>query len=688
MAQAVFDRFPGYFRGVPLGSIPPGGVTDEFGPSYDACQDFIVLPDGGLQTAGLRTAVCKLSTTTVNRINGIFFWRAPSGGEFTFLATRSQIFVLWFKASDGFLFRSITKSFEERQAGTNPFNYGFFEAFGDSVYYCDGLSPVLRIRLGDDGFPMAASAGPPSQSSLLGFLAEGKRAVAQSRLTGSSYEYAVVAVSRYGKSPPKYVAAVAQDPYGSDLTVTPYGPTGFCPTLIFDWDQADEDTMHLEVFRRAAGSGAYQFSCKIPRDLTIYTDVRTDGELGDVLPVDNSPPSLFRILRSYQDRMWAVGGYADPNRLSFSLPGLPDVWPPGNEVILDVASSGESITQLAEINGSFFVFCRSRIYRIEGNSAESYAPALVTSSIGCIAPRTLQYYKDSVVFAAADGIYRFNGSQLDLLSAPIAGVFATGTAGILPMSYSAGAVAGDRYFFSYNEYGQTIHSTYAVARPNRTLICDLRTGGWGVQRDFGFYCAAPYGNKRALAVGSLDYAGDAGDTNDRELFMLWDYALKDYKRPEFRVIWAGVDFGSPELLKQLTSIEVWYESIREVEFTIAAYREFRQIEKDTTTGAYPSLYTPTFVEEVTAAISSTTTTAGEENSRYWGQATWVTVSSPVSRQAKLQQCQVDFKNIQARSFSIYLTINTPVSDVTIRKVIFKYEPIADRAKGFVELTTS
>lgn len=98
--------------------------------------------------------------------------------------------------------------------------------------------------------------------------------------------------------------------------------------------------------------------------------------------------------------------YGD-NAIFWSEFGNWDYFPNPNYVILPLESD-DVITNISYFRGSYLVFTKKSIWRITGEfgDIESFAITLLNDSIGCVAPKSVKGFENTVIFMSADGLYR------------------------------------------------------------------------------------------------------------------------------------------------------------------------------------------------------------------------------------------------------------------------------------------
>jgi hypothetical protein len=656
-------QFRGYYQGISPTRFQGQGLNDEYNPGYSYSSgyvdDTIPTPYGELRGLG---GPSSIMFSQWSNVNAMYYWTPPRGGDYILIANEGRIFNLQ-RGSGGWYWQYLMT---EETTGSIPvgdeFSFGCFEPYGDALYYADGVNPPLRITLDDTGWLTAKFTGVPVFFS--DFLAIDRKPIAAlSSVPGASFTYAVTTLSKWGESP-------ASSFRFRNISTTPEqsegeagGPTGFSPTFIIDWTRVDSSVTHVNLYRDSVLGKDLQFVARVPRGVSSYVDSARDSDLGYGIPLDNGKPANFRLLRSWNDQMFAVGGYGKRNRISVSKVFYPDVWPPQYEIDTGVIGEGEDIVQLWVINGTLYVFCREKTFRISGFSAEDYSLDLVSSYLGCAAPRSLQPYKNGVVLLTTQGVKFFNGSSYEDISQPIDAVLRIEAPGSVPTDTAVGAVTGDFYYLCMNISGLAV--TDEGNFPNRTWVCDLRSREWGVKNKGSFYLSTPFRSDQALI-----YTSKSVNHPNRYIMLLSpDYDYDDHKRTIPRMVFKALDFDLPDVDKTLKYVDIHYEALKECVLAVVVHREAPQIDDEEAT------YAPTFSQTVTVEPTNTPTSGGAtyvtpKDTAKWGGA-WASFTKTGAM--KLNHARVNFHQIAGRSFTFYIRFQAVVGPLILQKLVFVYD---------------
>ena len=521
----VMDEFPGYF---PEGHCPVGGVTDrgDFHSPFRS-RGFQIDSARKLCKSYGYSHVAQVFTDTATKgstqVHGLHYWKGSGGratiilgGSFGLLRSRQLSDT---PGTDPYMLRFDSLSqlgpawtgFPSADPGSDTgasFLFGCFAEFGDSLYYCNGADWPIRIDDLHSLFAKSATLAPyyramgvfhPGLDNLsdlqIGLaLYPGKRSAAESGYNVTTYGlYVASVVSKFGESPPRVIGTPHVNEY--------LGSGGF-PLVYVDWPDFDTHILGVRLYRTPLGSATPQLVTEMRRPSPYFIDTVADSGLGYALPYDTGLPSNFRLLATFQERLFGVGGYGRPNRVACSKAGYPDVWPPTFEIPLGSDLGTRMITQLRMVNGDFYLFLDRGILRLVGSSPENYTFRMHNDFVGCIAPRTLFPWQDGVVFLSRDGLYFFNGTELRPLGLTGPGWEALG---VLPWRLACGAVSHDRYYLSYRDdtsakWEDEVLNPVAGTVPNRTLVVNMRNGAVGIIDDWAFGQSTPYESSEALVL--------------------------------------------------------------------------------------------------------------------------------------------------------------------------------------------
>lgn len=548
-SESVFaiKEFGGYTT---KASGQPGTIVDR-GEEYSPYRSrgFHVDSFGKLVRARGWSQICQLfGHTEMSQVHGMHYWRGGGVGSTVILAgtfglKHGRIGRIDDTSTDPWYYEWVPMtqigptwiSQPSTDPGTNEgpaYLYGCFAEFRDRLYYCNGVDWPIRIdglhhlfakstfeHSGETG-PVYSAMGvfaPQIETDSDAFASirsnySGLRAGASDTNLYGITTYAVSVVSKYGESPATIVPPPSRDSVGAS-------PEGTAPIFyVTDWSKYADYITAVRIYRLAEAHTVMQSVGDIPRGDYSLMDIQSDGELGYTVPTDTGLPSNFRLLATFEDRMFAVGGFGNPNRVACSKSGYPDVWPALYELKLSASLGTRMITQMKVLNGSLYLFLDEGILRMYGSSPENFGFSPVSEFIGCIAPKTMVPYTDGVVFLSKDGIYFFNGSQLRKVTDSLSGVVDGTTPGSMGWHRACGSAAREYYYLSYRDDGPRVWEDadslpQAGDDPNRTYKINMTNGRVGVIDDWAFSLSTPYEGTESLVVGhkELIEATPSGD---------------------------------------------------------------------------------------------------------------------------------------------------------------------------------
>jgi len=199
---------------------------------------------------------------------------------------------------------------------------------------------------------------------------------------------------------------------------------------------AASDIIQQKFYRRGGSLGNHWYYVgKNSEDGEAFEDLKTDAEIvmAKTIPSGNAQPvttvdrlgdiklavPLKSLWGPVQDTLFGCGDPYRPGHLYWSNPGSPDHWSPYNA--LEVCSPSEELMHGGFFGGQVFVFSRERMYwiypNLMGDGTVTATPTACTK--GLFARTGLAVGPSGIFFVNRDGIWRTNGGEAELLSAPI-----------------------------------------------------------------------------------------------------------------------------------------------------------------------------------------------------------------------------------------------------------------------------
>jgi len=210
-----------------------------------------------------------------------------------------------------------------------------------------------------------------------------------------------------------------------DLTST-YSATPYTDTVSI-YDIVSHDT--LPKYFSAGIDGQYDSLAITAVDTAVYYQgVRTSRLMPDSI-FANIPDSAIRFtpaaMTKFGQRLFAIGGVSDPNRLYYSMAASPLAprqlfkWP--LTYFLDFEEGdGDRFVNMVSLENALLLFKNDKTIMFRGFRFADFAANTVFDKIGASAPRSVAKWNQEVSFAHYDGVYTItSGGSTRLLSAPI-----------------------------------------------------------------------------------------------------------------------------------------------------------------------------------------------------------------------------------------------------------------------------
>lgn len=245
-------------------------------------------------------------------------------------------------------------------------------------------------------------------------------------------------------------------------------------------------------------------------ETTVIEDGVSDSNLGAIRdPEDFGPfPAQGRFITAFKNTLF-VAGMPD-NRIRFSAPGTPEVFPEGNVFDIGDAEAGD-ITGLYSTTNALVVFKEHGIFFIKGDSRQGFFVQTLTRDIGCIAPNSIKDVPNTgLVFLASNGVYVLKGMLEDTNDATVVVKLSTPIKDLVErICYSsAGSAVGtiDRINKEYWLCVPTIGK-----KNNLLLVWHYTIGSWSFRENYPIQCSTEVrGRVPYVLFGSHDLVNSPG----------------------------------------------------------------------------------------------------------------------------------------------------------------------------------
>jgi hypothetical protein len=126
----------------------------------------------------------------------------------------------------------------------------------------------------------------------------------------------------------------------------------------------------------------------------------------------------YSLICNHKGLLFLAGG-ADPNAVVFSNFGLAETYTSTDFVYADVPKNGDPVTALVSLNGNLFIFSKANKFVLSGDNDDNFRVDEAPDQKGTYTQETVCQDNNSMYFLSDDGVYRSNGSEAHLMSAPI-----------------------------------------------------------------------------------------------------------------------------------------------------------------------------------------------------------------------------------------------------------------------------
>lgn len=353
------------FDGGQVSGISPNLIADN---AASELLNMTISPNGNLQTRqGIETVSTSFSTS--NTIQGMFYFDTPNVEEIVL-------------ATGGSLYRYNTGSSTFSTTGgtfINSTNQIEFAQLINKLYWTDGSSN-LQFTDGTSNYRQGTS-------------------VASITLTNGG--------SAYNTGAPTVTIGTPDAGYGTTATAVAIMNGNSVGTVTVTFAGSGYLTAPSVSFSGGGGSGAAATA-------NISTQLA---------------PSGLRLIKSFTNRLFAVGTGEQRNTLYASDILDPEIWKTTNSIIVG-GDDGEDIIAIQPFYGfQIIVFKRNKIYLVDvtpsttvtsgtsvlslTNSAAEWTVQTISNRIGCIAGRSVALVNKDVFFLANDGIRSVSRSLAD-----------------------------------------------------------------------------------------------------------------------------------------------------------------------------------------------------------------------------------------------------------------------------------
>jgi hypothetical protein len=334
----------------------------------------------------------------------------------------------------------------------------------------------------------------------------------------------------------------------------------------------------IKIYRTRAGSaGEYFYVGTVEEGEDSFLDNVPDYAMGEALDLAVRTVPRGRLACTFQDRLFVVGDGPDRNLIRYSERYAPIRFPEDYFIHTPQMFTDDEVVRVVEVRGNLYFLLRNSIAVLEGSTPAEFTLRVVTSAVGCVAPRSLTRWRDGIIFLSAGGPVYFDGQSLDNLSGAMESYFSDhGLAGT-SLWTACGVASKDYYHLSLHDdlYGNVGPSS---GTNNRILSCCLTNKAWSDNTGPNFDSACQTRDGRVLITLNrrLDRHGGVYELFEDFPWNWWigasvesrngmcrsaypdTYSDSNTMVRDSQFVWKGLDLGAPGVWKTVDRVEVHY----------------------------------------------------------------------------------------------------------------------------------
>ncbi|MBM3701731.1 MAG: LamG domain-containing protein [Actinobacteria bacterium] len=152
----------------------------------------------------------------------------------------------------------------------------------------------------------------------------------------------------------------------------------------------------------------YMFNSSVPM-------MKYDAVKSVLYPAPSTPTTNCAYSAIHKARLWAARSDSLPYRLYYSSLNNGDDWTTTGGYI-NLPDLTQTITGLVSWGGYLFIFTETYIYRLLGSTPNDFSLQKTNSSVGAIAPRSIEVSDIGILFLSRTGCFSFDGNTSHKLS--------------------------------------------------------------------------------------------------------------------------------------------------------------------------------------------------------------------------------------------------------------------------------
>lgn len=196
---------------------------------------------------------------------------------------------------------------------------------------------------------------------------------------------------------------------------------------------------------------------------------------------DAQAPTDAKFLAFHKGRLFVAGQSSDPTRLAWSEFADYTNWVSTGFVYVPQSKTGDEITGMTVFQDNLIIFTRKTKYILFGDDPGNFVLRQSSGKKGAVNQACISSDPNYIYFLSDDGVYRFNGSQDELMSDPIQ----TEIDNIADKEKVAGVYEGNYYRLYYPKTGSIANDS--------CILWDTLNNFW--LRDSNTYVDKPFTDK-------------------------------------------------------------------------------------------------------------------------------------------------------------------------------------------------
>jgi hypothetical protein len=265
---------------------------------------------------------------------------------------------------------------------------------------------------------------------------------------------------------------------------------------------------------------------------------------GTEIVINDAAPKGKYIV-AHNNYLFIAGNSTYPSRLYYSELADPDDWTgtDGIDNVIEVATDdGDKITGISRQAGNLVIFKTNSIHILYGSVRSQFTLKEAMPNIGCIAPRSIVNIYNRLYFLYRDGIYKFNGSDVEYISEKVKPKINL----INNVEEVSGAWYDHHYYLSYAEG--------ASESNNRVLVFDILHEAWSYFTGMNIEMWNNFDGSQdgQVNLNTIYFA----DSTEGQIHNFLTGTDDDGDSIDMRYTTKYFDFQSPEMIKEFRHLQI------------------------------------------------------------------------------------------------------------------------------------